>query len=308
MYQAAPFVLSLALLSISAVARSPVARADRGARVPEPRGPGPEFPPQGSGRLRNQAQQMCLDATGWNARDSANVRLGGCNDDPDQLWTFTPAGQVVNTASGLCLSPADGRAVRGADLGVDRCERSRDQRWTVFSVSGGAFELRSQRRRLCVDVEGRRGAQGDDVLVWACDRGVDQTWRWEPVARPRIERQPPPPSRPVPGRPPAGRVQPMDPAMFAKLLAAIQQAPFSADQITVIQQASSSSFFVVAQLQAIVGALSFSADQVRAVELVAPKLLDRDNAFQLYEAFTFSGDKEQVKRILERTAPGAGRR
>jgi hypothetical protein len=94
----------------------------------------------------------------------------------------------------------------------------------------------------------------------------------------------------------------MEPGSFQRLLGAIRAASFSAEKRRVIEQAAAANFFLVAQCKDIVKSLSFSADQVRAVELIAPRLLDRQNAFELYDVFTFSADKEQVQRILDRTA------
>ena len=39
---------------------------------------------------------------------------------------------------------------------------------------------------------------------------------------------------------------------------------------------------------------------LRALELIAPRLLDPENSFAVYEAFSFSADKEQAKQILRR--------
>ena len=167
----------------------------------------------------------------------------------------------------------------------------------------GAFELRTGRRGLCLDVDGRRGAQGDDVLLWTCDGGVDQTWWWEPVAGP-----PPrqvftrPRHDPEPRRDRAA-VVPMEPQAFKALLASIKGASFSANQMAIVEQAAPYHYFLVAQLREVVQSLSFSANQVRAVELIAPRLVDPQNAFTLFEVFTFSRDQEAVKRILEQSRP-----
>ena len=278
------------------------------------RGRGPHHPHReqaaearvaGWGKLRNRAQQMCLDAAGWAAQGSANALLWSCNNDPDHVWFFAPTGEIKNAESGLCLTAADRPGQRGPkrgdDVGVDRCDGSRSQLWTVAPRGRDAFEVRNGRRGLCLDVDGRRGAQGDDVLLWACDGGVDQTWGWEPVS------QPPPrtayrPSHPGPrvrrGQQPV--VQPMDPPAFQALLTAIRGGSFSANQMAVIEEAAAYHFFLVAQLREIVKSLSFSGNQVRAVELIAPRLVDLENGFTLLSAFTFSRDQEQVKRILER--------
>ena len=92
----------------------------------------------------------------------------------------------------------------------------------------------------------------------------------------------------------------MDDGAFAALLGAIDAQAFSEDKINVIAQASQGNWVRVGQLKQIVQRLAFSADQVRAVELFAPRVLDKQNAFALYDAFSFSSDKDRVREILSR--------
>ena len=82
------------------------------------------MPPQGTGRLRNAAQGMCLDVAGWAAQGDSNVLLWECNDDPDHVWSFTPSGELRNTLNGTCLDAAGydgpaGRERRRVSLRVD---------------------------------------------------------------------------------------------------------------------------------------------------------------------------------------------
>src|SRR3954447_22310499 len=51
-------------------------------------------PPPGTGRLRNVAKGMCLDVAGWAAQGNQDALLWDCNNDPDQVWTFSPDGEV----------------------------------------------------------------------------------------------------------------------------------------------------------------------------------------------------------------------
>jgi hypothetical protein len=330
-----PAVLVTMLLSYPAAR----AHDDRGRSHHPQRVSAPEAAPAGWGKLRNRAQHMCLDAAGWAAASGADALLWSCNNDPDQVWFFAPNGEIKNAHNGLCLTitnrdrrdrdrddrdrdrdrddddrdrgrgrdrdRAYGRPreiARGADVGIDRCDGSPHQRWAVVARAHGAFEVRPGRRDLCLDVEGRRGAHGDDVKVWSCDQGADQTWGWEPVAQPPpprvVFRQPHQPPRAHHPGPPS--VQPMDPPSFRTFLGAVRQANYAANQLSVIEQAAAHHHFLVVQLRAIVGALSFSATQVRAVEIIAPRLLDPENGYQLFDAFPFSADQEKVRRILAR--------
>jgi hypothetical protein len=308
-----PAVLAMMLLS------HPLAQADDDRRRGPDRDRGRNHdrslphrdPPQASvagwGKLRTRAQGMCLDAAGWAAKGNADALLWACNNDPDHVWLFAPTGEIKNAESGLCLTTADrpGKGgprgdQRGDDVGVDRCDGSRSQLWTVVPRARGSFEVRNGRRGLCLDVDGRRGAQGDNVLLWSCDGGIDQTWGWDPVSAPppRIAQRPG--HEPPYGRRGPPQIRPMDPPAFQALLTAIRGGSFSSNQMAVIEEAAAYHHFLVAQLREIVKSLSFSANQVRAVELIAPRLVDPQNGFTLFDAFTFSRDQERVKRILER--------
>ena len=46
--------------------------------------------------------------------------------------------------------------------------------------------------------------------------------------------------------------------------------------------------------------MPFSATKLRVLELGAPRIVDPENAFAVYDAFAFSADKEQARQILRR--------
>jgi Ricin-type beta-trefoil lectin domain/Domain of unknown function (DUF4476) len=270
--------------------------------------------PSGTGRLRNGARGMCLDVAGWAAQGNHNVLLWECNNDPDQVWSFSASGELGNILTGICLDAAGYEGASGANVDIFRCEGLPDQRWTLVPRAPGLFEIHNQKRGLCLDVNGTAGARGDNVLLWACDGGRDQLWGWEPYAAP----PPPPPPAPVyapprpvgppPPEPPPPRqhegwrrqVRPMDEESFRSLVQAVRAEAFSEGQLAVVERASSRSYFRVGQLKAVLDLLSFSATKLRALELMAPRLVDPENAFAIFDAFTFSADKEQVKQILRR--------
>jgi hypothetical protein len=113
-----------------------------------------------------------------------------------------------------------------------------------------------------------------------------------PNDRMMVVNQPPPP-------PPMRGPRPIDDGSLQALIQAINAEGFSDGKTRVIAQAARSHYFLVGQLKRIVEQLAFSADKVGAVQMIAPRLLDRQNAFQIYDAFTFSADKERVRQILE---------
>jgi hypothetical protein len=295
------------------------------------RGPRALPAPPGTGRMRNAAQGMCLDVAGWAAQGSSNVLLGECNNDPDHVWSFTPTGELRNTLNGTCLDAAGYDGSQGANVDVFRCEDLDDQRWTLVARGRGNFELRNNKRGLCLDVVGRNGARSDNVLLWPCDGGADQAWTFEPYAPPPRPTYPPqrppgpPPGTPgphyrpsdpppplpemeVPPPPPPPRQhesrqqrpRPMDEEPFRALVAAVRNEGFSESQLTVIQQAAARNYFRVGQVRTLIDLVAYSATKLRVLELGAPRLVDPENAFAVYEAFAFSADKESAKGILRR--------
>jgi len=278
------------------------------------RGGGRGMPaPQGTGRLRNVAQGMCLDVAGWAAQGDANVLLWECNDDPDHVWSFTRSGELRNALNGTCLDAAGTDGQQGANVDVYRCESLDDQRWKLVPRGHGTFEMRNVKRGLCLDVNGRTGARGDKVLLWACDGGADQLWSFEPYAprpvppgpiipsprRMRPSDPPPPgPEQETPAPPPRPRA--MEEGAFRALVGNVRNESFSDSQLTVVEQATARNFFRIAQVKALIDLVSFSATKMRVLELCAPRIVDGENAFALYDAFTFSADKEQARSILRR--------
>jgi hypothetical protein len=52
-------------------------------------------------------------------------------------------------------------------------------------------------------------------------------------------------------------------------------------------------------VQQLLPLFNFPADRLKAMRMLRPRILDLDNGYQLYSAFEFSKDKEELKRILQ---------
>lgn len=91
---------------------------------------------------------------------------------------------------------------------------------------------------------------------------------------------------------------PMGMAMvdFPALLAAVKAESFSDGKLTVLRTAEGG--MTVDQLGQLLDAFDFSGDKVKAVEICRDRLVDRQNAFKLYQRFDFDSDKQKVKAIL----------
>ena len=108
---------------------------------------------------------------------------------------------------------------------------------------------------------------------------------------------PTPPAPPPPPPPPAPTCIPD--AHLSPVLAAVKQENFSDEKLTVLRSAMRDRIVCADQVVRIIGLFKFSSDQLEALRIVGPRLLDRHNAYRIYGAFKFSSDKKKAQKILE---------
>lgn len=119
-----------------------------------------------------------------------------------------------------------------------------------------------------------------------------------PGPRPQPNPQPPPHPQPPPPVRPRPSLRPIADATLEALKGAIQKESFSDNRLAVLRQAVPANYFLVSQVQQLLALYTFSADKLQAMRLLKPRVLDPENAFKLYDSFTFSADKEELGRIL----------
>jgi hypothetical protein len=85
---------------------------------------------------------------------------------------------------------------------------------------------------------------------------------------------------------------------FAGILAAMGAEIAGSSKLRVLGDAASHHWFSVDQVKRVIGEFSFSSEQLDALRLLAPQLADPQNAFRIYESFTFDSDKDQARKIL----------
>ena len=95
-------------------------------------------------------------------------------------------------------------------------------------------------------------------------------------------------------------VVPMNEVSFQQLKESVKYEPLSSNRIFLIESASVKNHFVVHQLIEILDLLSFSEERVRAVEVIYPWIIDKNNSLLIFGSMTFSSEKEAVKKIIER--------
>ncbi len=113
--------------------------------------------------------------------------------------------------------------------------------------------------------------------------------RYQP--RPQPQPQPPPP-------PPAPVVYPITEDQLQRLSKAIGRESFGDGKLRVLEAAAGQQYFLVPQVLKLLPRFTFAEDRLNAMRVLWPRVLDRENAYQLYGAFTFANEKEELRRII----------
>ena len=112
---------------------------------------------------------------------------------------------------------------------------------------------------------------------------------------------PPPP--PVHHEPPVVRVAApscMGDSDFGSISGEIENADFSDEKIAVLESAMDDRTICSGQVIRVLGLFDFSNDKLKALEIMAPQIVDTQNNYKIYGAFDFSSDKDKAKRILKK--------
>lgn len=99
--------------------------------------------------------------------------------------------------------------------------------------------------------------------------------------------------------PPAGPT-PIDSHTFHALTETLKGEMFPKNQLRVLSEAAPNQYYLVRHVAKILEFFMFEKDRLAALEIMAPRVLDRENFFQLYSAFPFGSGKEKARQILSR--------
>jgi len=90
------------------------------------------------------------------------------------------------------------------------------------------------------------------------------------------------------------------PEEVERLSQAVAAESFAEDQLRVLRLGFTGVPIQVADAKALLARFNFGEDKLKALQVMAPYLYDRQNAFQILDVFTFSDDKAAAQRILAR--------
>jgi hypothetical protein len=278
------------------------------------------------GRFVNVANGRCLDLHGPDAGfDGGRIQTVNCSNAPNQAWRHE-RGALITRADGRCLE-AYGRPGSQGDeddralLPVHswECRGTPGQQWRIALQAPPVPPAPPppppppppqppQYQPVARDVEA--GPIWDnDFAARRCPQ-VCAPGRWNGQWRTTVQGR-----MSVCGciseaggifvEPPSPR--PMPAPRFDDLLRAIGNEPFGANKLNLIDAAAREHLLTMGQLRRLVQTLPFPRDRLRAVEIVAPRLvdrMDRTGDAELYSAFDFEWERRQAREILERVRGG----
>lgn len=205
-----------------------------------------------------------------------------------------PPGQATGNAP-----PAASAGFRGGDDydDDDYSELRRSRRGTLVVVEREDLEKRlADLEELLGEAFDKRGNSSKKKLREAYEELKDI--RDLVADAPEVRRRRGGNNNPGPIPPPAPVYQPIAEGKLQKLMSTMSREPFADDKLSVLEEAGSTQYFLVGQVQQVLNQFQHSQDRLKAVRFLWTRVLDRDNGFNLYNSFQFSQDKAELKRIL----------
>lgn len=90
----------------------------------------------------------------------------------------------------------------------------------------------------------------------------------------------------------------LDDASFSKLYNKIKKTNFYDNKFDLIEVASLGCYYSCAQVVRIMKIFSFDDSKMKVLSIMAPRIVDLQNATDIYRIFTFDSDKEKAANIL----------
>jgi hypothetical protein len=87
---------------------------------------------------------------------------------------------------------------------------------------------------------------------------------------------------------------------FRALRAEIVHERSDTAKLSLLRSAAASAYFTTAQAASLIDELAYREDKLAAIPVLKDRILDRENAWQLYQHFTYREDKMKVQEMLER--------
>jgi hypothetical protein len=87
---------------------------------------------------------------------------------------------------------------------------------------------------------------------------------------------------------------------FRALRAQLEHERGDTAKLALLRTAAANSYFTTVQAASLIDRLVYREDKLAAIPILKDRILDRENAWQLYQHFTYREDKIKVQEMLER--------
>lgn len=91
---------------------------------------------------------------------------------------------------------------------------------------------------------------------------------------------------------------PIDDGAFERLEALLRGEAFEKRRLALLQEALQRNHVSAFQLRRLIDTFNFTRTKLEAVRAALPVLTDPANGFELYDAFTFEADRQQLRTLL----------
>ena len=90
----------------------------------------------------------------------------------------------------------------------------------------------------------------------------------------------------------------LDDASFSKLYNKVKKASFDDNKFDLIEVASLGCYYSCAQVVRIMKIFPFDDEQLKALKMMAPHIVDLQNTGLIYKVFSFDSEKEKAEEII----------
>jgi len=94
-------------------------------------------------------------------------------------------------------------------------------------------------------------------------------------------------------------IEGMDDTSFRKLVERLNQEDFFEDKLKILEVAASHNYFYVYQVCKVLEGVTDGEDRLKALKLLWPVVIDRENGFKILSLFEFEDEKSQAEKILK---------
>lgn len=95
------------------------------------------------------------------------------------------------------------------------------------------------------------------------------------------------------------RYAPLSGERFDILFSKIKKKSFDDDKLEIIEVASLGCRYTCSQCVKILQLFPFDSEKLKALQFLAPQIVDERNNYDIIKVFTFDSDKEKAARILQ---------